>query len=274
MASAPPRVPPLKKAWDSARHARVQEQAAQAAASLPPLLVAAEKVAATLAEGMHGRRRVGPGEAFWQYRRYEPGDPASLIDWRASARAPYCYVRENEWAAAQTVFLWCDRSPSMQWASKPKLSLKAERAALLALALSSLLLRAGERVSLLDPALPEARGRGALRRLAEALAPPPATAPAAPSFPPLRPLPRHAALVAISDFLAPMADIEASFKPYAGRVSAGVLVQLLDPAELSLPYQGRIEFSGLEGEGSVLLPKTEALRQAYRKQLAARRDAL
>ena len=34
---------------------------------LPPLLIAAERVAATVAQGVHGRRRVGTGETFWQY---------------------------------------------------------------------------------------------------------------------------------------------------------------------------------------------------------------
>src|SRR3546814_10094315 len=46
----------------------------------PPLLVAAERVAATVEQGVHGRRRVGPGDAFWQFRRYSPGDAISRID--------------------------------------------------------------------------------------------------------------------------------------------------------------------------------------------------
>ena len=51
-----------------------RQQAEQLAATLPPLLVAAERVASVVAQGVHGRRRVGSGETFWQYRRYQPGD--------------------------------------------------------------------------------------------------------------------------------------------------------------------------------------------------------
>src|SRR4051794_9702897 len=125
-------------------------QRAEALASrLPPLLVAAERVAATVAQGVHGRRRVGTGETFWQYRRYEPGDSAARIDWRQSAKTQPVYVRENEWEAAQSVWLWHDRSDSMNWRSTPHLPTKGDRAALLLMAVACLLVRGGERVALL-----------------------------------------------------------------------------------------------------------------------------
>ena len=57
-------------------------------ARLPPLLVAAERVASTVAQGVHGRRRVGQGDSFWQFRRFVAGDPIARIDWRQSANAP------------------------------------------------------------------------------------------------------------------------------------------------------------------------------------------
>ena len=65
---------------------RAQHRSEALAARLPPLLVAAERVAATVAQGFHGRRRVGTGETFWQYRRYEVGDSATMIDWRQSGK--------------------------------------------------------------------------------------------------------------------------------------------------------------------------------------------
>ncbi|HIP80173.1 MAG TPA: DUF58 domain-containing protein, partial [Kiloniellaceae bacterium] len=40
----------------------LRHRAEQLAATLPPLLVAAERVASTVAQGVHGRRRVGQGE--------------------------------------------------------------------------------------------------------------------------------------------------------------------------------------------------------------------
>ena len=44
------------------------------AGTLPALMVAADRVAATVIQGVHGRRRVGQGDAFWQYRPYRDGD--------------------------------------------------------------------------------------------------------------------------------------------------------------------------------------------------------
>src|SRR5271167_1724508 len=97
--------------------AALRDRAEQAAAVLPPLLVAAERVAVTVAQGVHGRRRVGQGETFWQFRQYEPGDAATRIDWRESAKSQRLYVRETEWEAAQSVWLWRDASASMDYSS-------------------------------------------------------------------------------------------------------------------------------------------------------------
>src|SRR3981189_1289102 len=95
----------------------VQHRAEELAAALPPLLVAAERVASTAAQGVHGRRRVGQGETFWQFRQYQPGDAAARVDWRESAKSQRLYIRETEWEAAQSVWLWRDASPSMDYSS-------------------------------------------------------------------------------------------------------------------------------------------------------------
>ena len=136
---------------------RLQDRAEQTAAALPPLLVAAERVAATVAQGVHGRRRVGQGETFWQFRQYEPGDAATRIDWRESAKSQRLYVRETEWEAAQSVWLWRDASSSMDYSSAGYIAggdwpTKRDRAELILVALASLLVRGGERLALLGSA--------------------------------------------------------------------------------------------------------------------------
>ena len=99
-------------------------------------MVAAERVAATVAQGVHGRRRVGQGESFWQFRPFLPGDALTRIDWRQSAKSDRDFVRETEWEAAQTVCLWRDGSPNMRWHSAGATTEKAARAELLLLALA------------------------------------------------------------------------------------------------------------------------------------------
>src|SRR5262245_9490256 len=146
-----------------------RHQAEAVAATLPPLLVAAERVASTVAQGVHGRRRVGQGDSFWQFRQYQPGDPVQRIDWRQSAKRQVAFIRENEWEAAQSVWLWCDASASMHWQSRRDLPEKRERAELLTLALMALLIRGGERIALLGQAIRPATGRSALNQLATVL---------------------------------------------------------------------------------------------------------
>src|SRR3954466_8776711 len=76
---------------------------------MPRLVLEARRVAATLAHGVHGRRRAGPGETFWQFRPFVAGEAAQRIDWRRSARDDRLYVREREWEAAHSIWLWMDR---------------------------------------------------------------------------------------------------------------------------------------------------------------------
>jgi uncharacterized protein (DUF58 family) len=237
------------------------------AARLPALLVAAERVARTVAAGFHGRRRAGPGETFWQYRRYQPGESAA-IDWRQSARGDHLYVRETEWSAAETVWLWSDPSPSMAWASRPELPQKRDRAVILALALASLALRGGERVGALGPDPAPVSGQGALARLAMRM----------PAGGTGLPAPhggvRHGEMVLISDFLMPLEEIEAGLRRLAATGAGGHLLHILDPAEEDLPFSGHVRFRGLEGEGEVLIHRAELIRDAYAERMAAHRAGL
>ena len=249
----------------------VRRRAERAAASLPPLLVAARRVAATVHQGVHGRRRPGPGETFWQFRRYEPGDPAAAIDWRQSARSARLYVREREWEASQSVWLWRDGSPSMDFASRKQGETKKERASLLLLAVASLLLGGGERVALFGAGRRPVRGAAALARLAETLC---AEADSGAGLPPRDWLPRYAHAVLIGDFLDPAEEIDAAVRRLAGLGVSGCLLQVLDPAEETLPFSGRVRFAGLEGGPEPVIGRVEAARAEYRARLEAQRAAL
>jgi uncharacterized protein (DUF58 family) len=240
------------------------------AGRLPPLLVAAERVAATVAQGVHGRRRVGSGDSFWQFRPYAAGDSAARVDWRQTAKSERTYIRENEWEAAQSVWLWPDRSASMEWHSARHLPLKSERAALLLLALAALLIRGGERVAVLGDARPPALGRAVLERMAATLT----ASGKAQGVPDTLPLPRHATVVLISDFLAPIETLRPLVSFYAARGVRGHLLQVLDPAEETLPFEGRVRFEGLEHEAPTLISRVETIRDQYQARLAAQRDGL
>ena len=261
-------------ATSSAGSAQASRQRAEQLASvLPPLLVEAERVASTIVQGVHGRRRVGQGEAFWQFRRYQPGDPTSRIDWRQSARSQAVFVRENEWEAAQSVWLWRDGSASMNYRSARELPEKRRRAELLLMATASLLLRGGERVALLGTAAAPASSRATLSRIAAELD-------GGTQFqrdsgvPPTVPLPRYGRLVLIGDFLGPPEALHAAVSHYAAQGVEGHILLLLDPAELTLPFAGRVRFEGMEDEGALVVRRVETLRAAYVDRLEQHRAAL
>ncbi len=108
----------------------------------------------------HGDRRLAwPPQA--RHRREFLAVPAlcrrrgvARIDWRRSARDDHTYVRDREWEAAHTVWLWADPSPSMLYKSRGATVSKESRALVLILALAELLSRSGERIAwpgLTDP---------------------------------------------------------------------------------------------------------------------------
>jgi uncharacterized protein (DUF58 family) len=249
----------------------LRQRAEQLAATLPPLLVAAEQVAATVAQGVHGRRRVGQGETFWQFRDYDYGDQPQSIDWRQTAKSDRVFVREMEWEAAQSVWIWRDTSASMAWRSTDRYPLKRERADLLTLALAAMLLRSGERVALLGGDTSPSSGRTALSRLAAAIERHDVDEAGLPA---VRPLPRNAQVILMGDFLAPLEALDRMVRGYAEAGAKGFLLQILDPAEESLPYDGRIRFEGTEGEDPWLLSRVESVRDDYAARLHTHREGL
>jgi len=244
-------------------------QARTLSARLPELLVAARRVAASVMFGVHGRRRTGSGETFWQFRPYVMGESVKLIDWRRSARDHHLYVREREWEAAQTVWLWADLSPSMRFRSKLSETPKVERAVVLMLALAEMLGRGGERVGL--PGLIAPRiGRDAADRFAAALmqAEPEA------EWPTMDRVGRFAEVVVLSDCLADLDTMRERLRSLAGRAARLHLLQILDPAEETFPYEGRLEFRDPETGATWLAERAGGLRRRYAERLQAHRAEL
>ena len=239
------------------------------AEALPDLLVEATRVAATVAAGWHGRRRAGPGETFWQYRPYAPGEPAQAIDWRRSARGDDLHVREREWEAAHAVFVVLDLSRSMDWRSDLAPVTKATRALVVALALAELLGRAGERVGV-PGLLPARADRRSAERLAEALARA-TTDPFALAAAPVAP---HAEVVVIGDFLDDPVAIEARLGGFAAQGARLHALRIVDPAEASLPFAGNVEFRDPETGERFEGRRAEALRRGWSDRWAAHGDAL
>lgn len=248
---------------------RLTDSAESLAASLPALMVRAEHLASSVSLGMHGRRKAGIGQSFWQYHHYRPGDPATAIDWRQSAKGQHLYVREREWEAAQSVWLWRDGAASMRYGSGAET--KLERASLLALALGVLLVRGGERIALFGEREPPGNSRAAYRRIGFALS---ETPPSDALLPPELPLPKNAQFVWFGDFLAPIEDIEHTIRRMTRSNAGGRLVHIIDPAEEDFPFEGRTRFESVSGEMTRTLGRAEGVASAYRDRFKAHAETL
>lgn len=238
---------------------------------LPELLLAANHIASTVIMGWHGRKRRGTGENFWQFRPYVAGEAVSTIDWRRSARDDHTYIRDHEWQAAQTVFLWPDRSPSMQFQSRHANYSKVDQALLLTLTLADLLSRSGERIALPGLMAPVSAKDGA-ERVALALTHDKSSTQAI--TPDFIALPSFSRLIILSDFLSEPETIFAKLDIFAQRNITLHLVEIADPAEEIFPYAGRVEFTDPESTQTYLAGRAEILKDDYRKLYFARRETL
>jgi uncharacterized protein (DUF58 family) len=240
------------------------------AGRLPRLILEARRVAATVIHGLHGRRRAGPGENFWQYRHFMSGEPAQNVDWRRSARDDNLYVREREWEASHTIWLWADRSPSMEFTSSLSEWSKLDRALVVSFALAEILVQGGERIGIPEIMRPTAN-RNVIEKMAQTIVHDTSERPSLPAN--FSPAPFSEVLL-LSDFWSPVND----FRHVVGQLAAngvrGHVVQIVDPAEEAFPYAGRIEFVESEGLGSITAGRAETWRGDYQTLLANHRAAL
>jgi uncharacterized protein (DUF58 family) len=258
---------------DGAGVLALEREAHGLADRLPEILIDAQRIAQTVAHGLHGRRRAGPGETFWQFRQFQSSDTLRQIDWRRSASSDHLYVREREWEAAHTVWLWPDLSPSMNFRSHLSATTKRDRAMLLTLATAELLVRGGERVALLGLTAPTA-SRKATTRMAEAILAHEDTPMLQATQPPKVHLARFSGAVIFSDFLDPIAETRAHIEQLAADGASGHLIEIVDPAEETLPYEGRTEFLSPDGGQRWVADRVQTLRDQYKDRLAAHRAEL
>jgi uncharacterized protein (DUF58 family) len=251
-----------------------QQAALDLAQRLPSLVVAAKEVASSLMHGVHGRRRAGLGETFWQFRPFVSGESTSRIDWRRSARDEHIYVREREWEAAHSIWIWIDRSPSMAFVSALAMQSKLDRAIVLGFAAADLLVRGGERVGALGLTPPLAT-RTIVERFAEAMLVAERTRKGAPEeLPPSAALAPRTRVVLLSDFLSEPAAIARTIEAISARGARGHLVMIADPVEETFPFKGHTEFKDVDSLATLRVGQAESFRADYIRRLAEHRAAI
>ncbi|MBX7145959.1 MAG: DUF58 domain-containing protein [Alphaproteobacteria bacterium] len=244
----------------------LQQQSEKITEKIPSLLLMANKVAAAILQGLHGKKRSGIGEAFWQFRQYQLGDSPRHIDWRKSAKTESLYIKEKEWSVTQTIWLWCDVSDSMNYHSLIKLPSKKERAQLILLALAILFARSGEKIALLGSSFKPNIGRYAVHNIAKELMNYKNN-----QLDLFSNLSKNSQVILIGDFLQDLNDLEKECQVLANKNIKVYLIQIIDPVEEELPFEGRIQFQDMEQDKKVMFERVQSIREQYQKKFYSHR---
>src|SRR4051812_21479172 len=230
--------------------------------------------------GLHRSPYHGFSVEFTEYRPYVPGDDPRYIDWRLLARTDRYYIKKFEDETNLRCHLLVDISQSMQYGSLSYS--KAQYAATLAATLAYFLDQQGDAVGLFTfeekvrEYLPARHRPGHLRALMLALE----KTGSGQSTDLTVPLERAAALlrkrgvvVLLSDFLAPLEALESSLGLLTASGHELLIFQLLDPHELTFPFDQPARFRDQE-TGRELFLEPSTARPGYRRRLTAHIEAL
>ena len=240
-------------------------KAEELSSQISSLYIKADRIANTIWEGFHNRNKDGVGDNFWQFRKYEYGDPAHLIDWKKTAKSNETFIQEKELQTLQNFFIWRDTSESMNYSSLDKINTKLYRANLLTLALTIILSKSGENIALNGINSKLFKGKEAISFVSNQITE--KVKGNYKSIPNLNDIKNNSYVILIGDFLNSIKDTEKIIKGLSNRGINGIIIHILDPAEITFPFKGRINFNGLEDEKGILIGKAESIRNDYKKTI-------
>lgn len=237
---------------------------------LPGLVMHAEKIAATIMHGEHSQRKSGSGETFRQFRPYESSDRPQDIDWRQSAKADQVFIKQRELQSTIKTYLWRAHGESMDFSSDATFMRKQDAANILTMALALLTRSAKEPIGLIDD-MKSGRSDAHMHAIANTLSLAPLKG-ADDVLPDIEggvvPFPRHSAFYGIGDFLSPIEEVEACFSKIAAKTQNVIIVQVLDPAEITLNYNGRVRFRNHDAHDHIV-NHVPSIRSAYQERVYA-----
>ena len=232
---------------------------------IPSLYIKADRIANTIWEGMHNRNKDGVGDNFWQFRKYEYGDPAHLIDWKKTAKSNETFIQEKELQTLQNFVIWRDTSKSMNFRSSESIDTKLYRANLFTLALTIILSKSGENIILNGLKSKILKGSNAVNFVSNQINE--KIIDSYKSRPNTKEIKNNSDVILIGDFLDNINETAKTVRELSNRGINGIIIQILDPAERFFSYKGRINFNGLEGEQNILIGKAESVRNDYKKAI-------
>lgn len=223
--------------------------------------------------GLHRSPFKGFSVEFAEYRQYLPGDDLSTIDWKVYARSDRYYVKKYEEETNLDCHLMLDVSASMSYASG-EVS-KVAYGSYLAAALAYLMQRQRDAVGFVAfdeqivDRLPASARPGHLKSVLLALArlqPGTRSDVSKPLHQLAETMARRSMTVVISDLLDEPADVVKGLKHLRFRGTDVIVFHVMDPAELTFPFERPARFKDMETEAE-LLASPAAVRKAYLHRL-------
>ena len=231
--------------------------------------------------GVHRSRQLGGGSEFSEFKGYSPGDDLRHLDWKVHGRTDRYVVRQYESDRRTEVHLLLDRSGSMAFGTTggvgPELPAdKWDAARTFALALGFVFLRLGDRVGLTvigDGGARTIPPRGGERQLLElarqaTVGEPAGAGDLSAALADLAIRARKALIIVVSDLLSESDRWLDALGVHTARGREAWVVHVVDPAEISFPYDEPTRFVDLEGAGDLRLNPRE-LARSYREEFAA-----
>ena len=225
--------------------------------------------------GLHRSPYKGFSVEFAEYRQYLPGDDLSTLDWKVYARSDRHYVKKYEEETNAECHLLLDVSASMAYRGSAPMS-KLEYGSVLAASLAFLMNRQRDATGLITFderivfRLPAAARPGHLHALLIALERLTAgrrSDVGRPLHQLAEALMKRSMVVLVSDLLDDPEPIIKGLKHLRFRGSDVIVFQVLDPHELTFPFQGPSRFRDLESEQQITA-EPSAIRTTYLRELA------
>lgn len=249
--------------------------------SLAPLRIRARMVAEGVYAGAHRSARKGAGVEFGGHRAYTPGDDLRWLDVRSLLRHDHLLVRQFETETDRALRIVIDATPSMGYRGRSAPGSKLAFASLAGAALARVAIRSGDpvglgfiggRVGALG--VPVSGGREAFERIVDALEGQSAQGDALADLASLdhalgalaRAARRGSVVVVLSDLLDLPPEAPERIAALATRGRVVVVVQVLDPDEVTFPFTETVRLRALEGGATV--ETDEAARERYLAALA------
>jgi uncharacterized protein (DUF58 family) len=247
------------------------------------LRIRSRLVAEGIYAGAHRSARRGSGIEFGGHREYVPGDDLRWLDRRALLRHGRLLVRQFETETDRALRLVVDASKSMGYrGNKRARDSKLGTAVLVSAVLARIAVASGDPIGVTyfggEHARPVAvtGGREGFDRVLGSLEDARAGGDAVRDPAMLdralgilsRAARRGSVVVVMSDLLDMPSEAPERFAALASRGRSVVVVQILDPDEIDLPFEGTVRLRALEGD-AVVETDAEDARAPYQAALAA-----